>query len=187
MPEADPLLVFPERLDHAGIAYMITGSIASIIYGEPRMTHDIDLVLELSTRQVATFRATFADSEFYCPPAEVIRMELNRDARGHFNVIHNESGLKADIYPIGNDPLHRWAFPLRKQVSFGNTEVWVAPPEYVILRKLQFYREGESGKHLRDIQKMLEISSDRINETLLFEKIEALGFTELWKKITRKD
>ena len=186
MPEADPLLVFPQRLDQAGIAYMITGSIASIIYGEPRMTHDIDLVLELSTQQVAKFCAAFSESEFYCPPAEVICVELNRDIRGHFNVIQHASGLKADIYPTGNDPLHRWAFPLRKQVSFDNTKVWVAPPEYVILRKLQFYREGGSEKHLRDIQKMLEVSSDQIQQSQLVEKIEALGYVELWQRITRE-
>jgi len=187
MLEADPLLVFPERLNQAGIAYMITGSIASIIYGEPRMTHDIDLVLELSTRQVAIFRATFAESDFYCPPAEVIRMELNRDVRGHFNVIHHESGLKADIYPIGKDPLHRWAFPLRTQVTFGKSTVWVAPPEYVILRKLQYYHEGKSEKHVRDIQKMLEVSSERIQQSQLLEKIEALGYLEFWQRILREE
>lgn len=187
MPEADPLLVFPQRLDQAGIDYMITGSIASIIYGEPRMTHDIDLVLELPAQQVEKFRTAFCESEFYCPPAEVIHVELNRQVRGHFNIIQHTSGLKADIYPTGDDPLHRWAFPLRTQVTFSDTRVWVAPPEYVILRKLQFYHEGRSEKHLRDIQKMLEVSPGRIRESLLAEKIEVLGYQKLWQQIAREE
>jgi len=86
MLEADLLEIYLKRLNDSAVSYMITGSVASIIYGEPRLTHDIDIVLELSSSQIDTFLKAFPEAEFYCPPAEVIQTEIMRETRGHFNL-----------------------------------------------------------------------------------------------------
>jgi hypothetical protein len=77
---------------------MITGAVASIIYGEPRLTNDIDLVINMKPDDVETFADAFPIEDFYCPPPEVIKLEIGRSQRGHFNLIHHETGFKADIY-----------------------------------------------------------------------------------------
>jgi hypothetical protein len=159
---------------------MVTGAVAAIIYGEPRLTNDIDLVVELRTEEIGKVQQAFSPEEFYCPPAENIKLEANRISRGHFNVIHHETGFKADFYLVGQDELHRWGMRNRKEFKIGGESFWLAPPEYVILRKLEYYREGGSEKHLRDIASMLTLSSDRIDFDLLQRKIESLGLQRVW-------
>jgi hypothetical protein len=63
----------------------------------------------------------------------------------------------------------------------GEDRIWIAPPEYVIVRKLEFYREGRSEKHLRDILSMIDRSSDEIDESLLLELIEKQGLASVWQ------
>ena len=184
MHEPDLFLLFLEPLNRAAIPYMVTGAVASIVYGEPRVTHDVDLVVELDTRRIEDFVALFPAEEFYCPPEAVIRAEISRETRGHFNLIHRATGFKADIYPIGRDPLHGWAMSQRRSVEMDHTQVWVAPPEYVILRKLQYYQEGGSDKHLRDIQGILRMSGGTINRGELEARISQLGLSEVWAKVS---
>lgn len=89
----NPFLLFTRRFDELGASYMVTGSVAVIVYGEPRLTHDVDLVAELSPAQVERLPELFAPDQFYCPPREVIIIELRRDQRGHFNIIHHNTGF----------------------------------------------------------------------------------------------
>ena len=110
MQEHDLFLVFLSRLEENRITYIITVSVAGIIYGEPRLTHDIDLVIDLNAESAHKIPNAFPEDEFYCPPLEVIKLEIKRPYRGHFNLIHLESGFKADIYLSGEDRLHEWAF-----------------------------------------------------------------------------
>jgi len=186
MPALDFITIFVARLNRTGIRYMITGSVACIVYGEPRMTHDVDLVLEVGPRSVEKLMETFPLDVFYCPPRESLVIEAERPLRGHFNLVHYETGLRADVYTAGEDPLHRWAMENRKSFEIQEERVWLAPPEYVILRKLEFYREGESDKHLRDIAGILEMSFDDLNMDWLQEKIRDRGLTAQWQKAKEK-
>ena len=185
MREPDMYFVFLERLNDGGVPYMVTGSVASIAYGEPRLTHDVDLVVELDVDCIEDFVALFPADAFYCPPVAVIRVEVARETRGHFNLIHHASGFKADIYPVGQDPLHHWAMGKRRASEIEEHQVWMAPPEYVILRKLQYYQEGGSDKHLRDIRGVLEISGTAIDRAELEAKVSQLGLETTWRKLTK--
>ena len=185
MPELNLFKIFTSRLNKLGVRYMVTGAVASIIYGEPRLTHDIDLVVELSAEQTEKFVKAFPNEEFYCPPIEIIKLEANRPLNGHFNIIHQETGFKADIYMMGQDVLHHWAMSYRKKIEIEGEPLWLAPPEYVILRKLEYYREGGSEKHLMDIVNILEISSNQINFKQLQDKIEHYALQKEWEKVKR--
>ena len=184
MPETDLVLLFTRPLDQAGLRYFITGSIAGMIYGEPRLTMDVDLVLVLSQPGIRKLVEAFTEDQFYCPPKEVIADELARPERGHFNLIHHDTGFKADVYLAGQEPLHAWAFSRRKQIKMDEHSIWVAPPEYVIVRKLQYYQEGRSEKHLRDIHAMIERSPDEIDESLLMQMIDDLKLGEVWRSFS---
>jgi hypothetical protein len=182
MPELNLFQIFISRLNKLDMPYMVTGAVASVIYGEPRLTHDIDVVLDLSEDNVERFVKAFVPEEFYCPPIEVIRLEIRRQLRGHFNLIHQETGFKADIYTVGQDELHHWAMMNRKGFEMEGEPIWLAPPEYVILRKLEYYREGRSDKHLRDIASIIEISSDQIDFEQLQKRIKTYALEEEWQK-----
>lgn len=181
MPQTDLFLIFTERLESAGISYMVSGSVASIIYGEPRLTNDIDIILHIGSGEVERVAKAFPLADFYCPPEEVMAIEAKRRQRGHFNLIHHDTGHKADIYLYGEDPLHAWGFANRRQIEIDEDQsLWVAPPEYVILRKLQYFKEGGSEKHIGDIRGMLEVSGDAIDRAILDQWIPELSLTGEW-------
>ncbi len=186
MPEANLFLMFTQRLNTLGIAYMVSGSVAVIIYGEPRLTHDVDLIVVLEREHIARLPKLFPPAEFYCPPAEVIAVEVAREQRGHFNIIHHETGFKADLYLSGRDPLHAWGLARARQLEVEGQVLSVAPPEYVIVRKLEYYREGGSQKHLRDIRSMLNTSPEAIQSAELEQQIAARGLQEAWRRAQQR-
>lgn len=74
MQEPNLFQIFTTPLNKFNIPYIVTGAVASIIYGEPRLTHDIDLVIELSEENVDRIVKAFPLDKFYCPPIEIIRL-----------------------------------------------------------------------------------------------------------------
>jgi hypothetical protein len=182
MAEPELYQIFIEIFNSLGLRYMVTGAAASIVYGEPRLTNDIDLVLDLTSAEVETFLDSFPLEQFYCPPREVILVEIARFQRGHFNLIHHETGFKADIYTLGRDKLNQWGLDNRKLIKIESDALWLAPVEYVILRKLEYYREGQSEKHIRDIAGILSISPDQIDFAELSIKIKQLMLEKEWSE-----
>ena len=146
------------------------------------MTHDVDIVVALTLRDVPAFVAAFPLEEFYCPPEDVLAIEVRRGHRGHCNLIHHQTGFKADIY-IAFDELHRWALAHRRALQVDGMTVHVAPPEYVIVRKLEYFREGGSSKHLRDIRAILEISGHEIDRDLLARHVAARHLEAEWAAV----
>ncbi len=184
MEQVELFLLFTEPLDNLQLRYIATGSVASTIYGLPRFTNDLDLVLDLPSSQLKQFVNAFALSQFYCPPEEILLVESKRTNRGHFSLIHHETGFKADIYIRGKNELHEWAFRNRRKITLeSGKSLWVAPPEYVIVRKLEFYREGKAEKHILDIQGMLEISRENIDFTLLLHWINKGRLENEWNLV----
>lgn len=123
---------------------------------------------------------------FYVPPLEVIHLERQRPAHGHFNLIHINTGLKADLFFAGRDRLMQRALELRLQAVDQHGEpVWFAPPEYVILSKLQYLRDSGSPKHVTDIQAMLQVRGESLDHELLLAEMDALGLRGVWEKIPK--
>ncbi len=168
------------RLEQGQISYMVVGSVAAMVYGEPRMTHDLDLVIEVSPKRANELPHLFPDDEFYCPPAEVIRAEVT--SRGQFNLIHHHSGLKIDLMLRKDTPHAKMEFSRRRRVPFWNErEVYVASPEDVILKKLDYFRQGGSHKHIGDIRGILaetDIESDYLEHWL-----DELGLRREWAQV----
>ncbi|MGH7950786.1 MAG: hypothetical protein ACREFE_02540 [Limisphaerales bacterium] len=183
MLEPDLIELFVRPLDRFQIRYLVSGSVAAMLYGEPRVTHDIDFVVFLRPQDVARLPETYPAPEFYLPPLEVVAAETAREHKGQFNVIHPDSGLKADFYTANRDELDAWAFRNVRQYTFGQTNIKLAPPEYVIVRKLEYFREGGSEKHLRDIRAMLAVSDELINRAELDEWIRRRQLEPEWEKI----
>lgn len=182
MEDPDLISLFVMPLERAGIRYMISGSVASALYGEPRATFDVDLAVHLTPAAIAKLATIFPESDFYLPPADVVTLEAGREIEGHFNIIHHASGLKADVYPSRVHPYHDWAWSQRRVIDTPCGPAAFCPPEYVILRKLEFLRQGGSDKHLRDIAGILIQQSGQLDLTLLSQAISRLRLEPEWQQ-----
>jgi len=185
MVDASLITLFVRPLNQLRIPYMVTGGVASVVYGEPRFTRDIDLVIALSPRDARRFGSAWSAAEFYVPPVEVIEEESRRPAHGHFNVSHHQTAMRADIYLPGDDPLNAWALAHTVLRRVDEDEVVLAPIEAVILSKLRFYRTGKSDRHLQDIQRMLAVSGDLVNRAELERWAGRLGVESEWRQAQR--
>ena len=183
MPEFNLFQIFTSRLNWLSVPYMVTGVLGNYITGERRPTKDLELVIDLTPQKVEPFTESFSEKEFYCPPKEVILVEISRSERSHFNLIHHESELMADVYLAGQDELNLWGLKNRKRMPLDGYELWLAPIEYDILRKLEYYRKGKSEKHLRDISSMLALISDQIDFEALKERIDHMLLGKEWAKV----
>ena len=183
MPSPEPFLLYTRKLNGLGLRYMVSGSIAAIYYGEPRLTNDVDIILFLRREDGSRLADAFPDEEYYCPPQEVIALECAREQRGHFNLIHHKTGFKADIYLAGSDGLHDWGIEHAVEADLDGDRVCFAPPEYVIVRTLQFYREGGSPKHLRDVARMIIALGDDWDQGELRRLIGEHGLRGEWEKV----
>jgi hypothetical protein len=165
---------------------MVTGAVAAILYGEPRLTNDIDVVAALDSSSARRLAREFPANEFYVPPPETLDDAVRQPTHGHFNVIHIASALKVDVYPAGSDPLNAWGLEHRRALQISGRKVWAAPPEYVILLKLEYWHAGESEKHLRDIRAILRIlGTDVDRETITAEAIRK-GLSREWDIATNR-
>ena len=175
------LSIFIPPLNRLGFNYMITGSVSSMFYGEARLTLDVDIVLSLRRDQARLLAAAFPEEQFYLPPLEVIEAEIIRRQRGHLNILHQQSQARADIYLFAGDPLQAWAFDHTNTAEIDGIPVPFAPAEYVILSKLEYYREGGAEKHLRDINGILA-SGESIRTAEVARFVTAKGLDPLWQK-----
>ncbi len=171
---------FARPLNQLGIPYMATGAVAAIVYGEPRLTLDLDLVLQLRLEALTRFAEAFRADDLYVPPLDVLRHEAARPAHGHFDLLHYATGLRADIYLAGNDPLDLWGIANRRQERVGGEPVQIAPPEYVIVRKLEYFRQGGSTKHLDDIRAMLRVRPELIDTARIAGFVRERGLAREW-------
>jgi hypothetical protein len=183
MPEVELIQLFVRPLQQAGIRYIITGSVAAIFYGEPRLTLDVDLVVFLNDRDIAGLSDIFPRPDFYVPPPEIILAEARREKFGRLDILHVPTGFKADLYLTGRDELEAWAFRYQRRIPFEGQTIALAPPEYVIVRKLEYYRDGRSEKHLRDVRSMLAVSDEQIDRASLLDWIQRRNLQTEWKLV----
>jgi hypothetical protein len=153
-----------------------------MMYGKPRFTNDFDFVVAIPPSRLAAFRQTFADSGFYVPPMETLLEELRRN--GQFNLLHEETGIKVDCVFIKLTEFSRTEFERRQERPLASDLTgFVATPEDIILGKLQYYRLGQSPKHLSDIRGILEISTDEIDFAYLQRWIKELHLENEWQQV----
>lgn len=172
-----------QTLESLRVPYLITGSMATIAYGEPRFTNDIDVVVRLTAHQIDDLCRAFPPEEFY------ISREAVADAVTHrtqFNVLHPTSGLKIDVMVADDSEFNQDRFSRARSLRVSaDREVAFASPEDVIIKKLVFYREGGSDKHLRDISGVLRIMGEEIDRKYIERWVLRLGLTREWSFCTR--
>lgn len=184
MTQAELLRYLVEVLETLGAEYMIGGSQASMYYGEPRLTRDVDVIVALRLEQLPVLLRGFPPDEFY------VDEEAARDAigtSGQFNIIHPDSGLKIDVYISPDTPYDRARLARRQRLPLvPGVNAYFTRPEDVILYKLLYHRQVESGVHLRDVLGILRVSGPELDERYITEWAERLGLSTLWEHIRKQ-
>lgn len=145
------LRLIAARLDGAGMSYMITGSMAMAIYSQPRMTRDIDLVVELNPADGDRLVELFKEDCYV--DSKAVRDAINRASM--FNVIHKEWTAKADFIVRKNEEYRKVEFARRRKVSIEQVDVSVVSVEDLILSKLVWRKESRSELQLTDVRRLI--------------------------------
>jgi hypothetical protein len=176
----DLALRVTEILDRLGIPYVVGGSVASSILGEPRATADIDIAIRLAEGEIdRLIEALGAD---YYVSREAAVSAVHR--RASFNLVHLESVQKVDLFVLGEELLDRRQLEHRRQVAVtenGDGTLWIGSPEDQVLRKLAWYRAGGgvSDRQWRDVVGILATQAQQIDRADLEGAAAELGLGDL--------
>jgi hypothetical protein len=167
-----------ERLERADIAYMLSGSMAMNYYAQPRMTRDIDIVVELMFDDAERLIALFMP-DFYLDE-EIIHNAIF--SQGLFNIIHNESLVKVDFIVRKNTPYRQEEFLRRQRAKIDGFAAWLVSAEDLLLSKLLWAKDSHSEMQLNDIRNIIA-SVTNLDWTYINHWAIALSVTELLSEV----
>jgi hypothetical protein len=156
MNEIDVVRDISQKFEQAGIAYMLTGSMAMNYYAQPRMTRDVDVVVTLQPKDVETVVRTFSPDYFVS--AENVRESVTH--RSIFNLIHQESIIKVDCIVRQPTAYRVQEFERRWQIKLLDFTTWIVSKEDLIISKLFWAKDSHSETQLRDVRNLLATGYD---------------------------
>ncbi len=170
-----------KELEELELKYMLTGSLASSLQGEPRATHDIDLVVELKPDATKRLVQAFPQPYFYLSE-ERVQEAAHRGTM--FNLIDVTSGDKVDFWPLTEDPFDQSRFARRRAEKLFDGEVLVSSPEDTILMKLRWAKASDgSEKQFRDALRVFEVQYGTLDRDYLRLWVERLQLRGLWQRL----
>ena len=171
------------RLDVLGIAWVVGGSIASSVHGEPRSTQDVDMVVALVERHVKPL--VKAMRSIYYVDADAMRVAVTTG--GSFNAVHFASAIKIDFFVASDDPFEAERLQRRERIEMPNGVLYVDTAEHTLLRKLEWYRRGGevSDRQWRDVKAIARIQGDRLDQERLRFWAPRLGVSDLLERVIR--
>jgi hypothetical protein len=178
--EKEVLKIVVTRLESAHIAYMATGSIAANFYTVPRMTRDIDFVVELTENDVDRFCSLF-EKDFYIDK-HAVQQAIRQ--KGMFNIIHQGSIVKVDFIPRKDSEYRRLEFSRRQMISFEGVNVAITAPEDLILSKLYWTKDSHSEMQLRDARNLVQ-TVPNLDTAYLAEWVVKLNLEDIYKEVVQ--
>ncbi len=170
---------FVGRVESLGMKYMLTGSMAMMLYGMFRQTADIDIVVEFDGRDLIAFERAL-QPDYYVP---VKSMNDAVSARRVFNVINIEFAYKIDCVVRKDSSYHKTAFDRRLRTDYYGREVWIITCEDLILSKLLWAAPSRSEKQMTDVENLMSFGYDAAYTEAW---IDSLGITEIYLECKAK-
>lgn len=175
--ELEVLKVVTERLNRTDIPYMVSGSMAANYYTVPRMTRDIDIVIELKETDVGKFVDLF-ESDFYIDK-EMIKKQVRR--QGMFNLIHNQYVIKIDFIIKKSSAYQETALSRKKEVLIKSSPMWFISPEDLVIAKLSWAKDSHSEMQLKDVRNLIE-TVDNLDLKYIDNWISQLSLEQIYKE-----
>ena len=176
MDELEILYDVTAQLEELGIPYMLTGSMAMNYYAEPRMTRDIDLVVDLQEGEISKLVSGFQPD--YYVSSETVREAVRK--RSMFNLIHRERVLKIDFVLRKRTRYREVEFERRQRVHLGSEEVDVVRKEDLIISKIAWAEDSQSEVQKRDVRNLMATGYDEDYLEHLLKELNLYDFTENW-------
>ncbi|HQR46116.1 MAG TPA: hypothetical protein PLB02_00255 [Thermoanaerobaculia bacterium] len=170
------------RLERAGICYMVSGSFASVLYGEPRATRDVDVVVDPTEDQLRSFVASLA-GEFYVSP-EAAEEALR--GRSMFNVVDLQTGWKADLIIRKNRPYSIEEFRRRRPATILGIALEVVSPEDSILSKLEWAKRSGSDRQIEDVAGVIRVQRSALDLEYLSRWAVDLGVDDVLRRVLQE-
>ena len=171
-------------LNETGTPHMVSGSFASIYYGVPRTTHDIDIVVEFSGPGLRRFLARLPEDEYYVSHEAALAAVRGR---GQFNVIDFETGWKVDLIQRKDREFSETEFARRQPAELAGVQVHIASVEDVVLSKLEWSLKSGSKRQIDDVVGVLAVSGASLDQAYIELWAERLGVAGLWKEATASE
>jgi hypothetical protein len=146
-----------KKLNTAGVPYMLTGSVAMNYYAVPRMTRDIDFVIELSPSKLLRLEELFKDEYYFS--REAVQESLKYSS--FFNLIHNEFQIKIDCMIRKQSEYRLLEFSRRKIITLEGTEMFIVSKDDLMLSKLFWAKDNHSQRQLDDVKNLAQTGFDR--------------------------
>ena len=184
MSQQELLKIVISGLEDKNIPYMLTGSLVSSIQGEPRLTHDIDIIISLENKDSDKIVSLFPPDRYYISE-NAIKESL--DKKTSFNVIDLKAGDKVDFWILTGNAFDSSRFARRIKIKFLDFFIYISTPEDTILEKLLWSKiSGGSEKHFVDAVHVFEIQREELDYGYIKLWSEKLGIEIHWKKIIGK-
>ena len=165
------LVKVAEVLDELSILYAVTGGTAVYVWGRPRFTADIDIVIQLREKDVECLALALEKlSKVSYVDTHTMRWALER--HGEFNFIDGVSGIKVDFWVLAEGEFEESQLKRRVGKEVLGRTIFFVSPEDLILSKLRWHKEGGSSRQLEDVESIF-----RFNKKLDFR------YLRKWAKI----
>ena len=165
----------------AGVEYMVTGSVASSLYGEPRSTHDIDIVIAIERSSIKQLVQAFPPPDYYLTEESILNAI---DHLGMFNLLDINTGDKVDFWILTDEPFDRSRFARKRIEDVLGIRLAVSSPEDIILMKLSWAkRSGGSEKQFNDALSVYEVQCGALDLMYLRQWAKELKIQGLLKKL----
>lgn len=181
MPQQELLKKVIKALEDAKLEYMVTGSVASSLQGEPRSTHDIDLVISVQKSAVKKLVKAFPPPDFHLDEDSILNAI---DTKGMFNLINIREGDKVDFWILTNEPFDKSRFSRKYEEEVMGIKMQVSTPEDTILMKLKWAKlSGGSEKQFTDALRVYEVQSEKLDREYLESWARELNIESLWRRL----
>lgn len=181
MPQQELLRRVIQALETANIDYMVTGSLMSSLQGEPRSTHDIDLLISIERASVDDLLRGLSSPEFYLDRESILEAIATKSM---FNLIDVHEGDKVDFWILTEEPFDKSRFARKYSEEVMGIRMKVSSPEDTILAKLRWAKlSGGSEKHFTDALRVYEVQFPNLDIQYLNSWSEQLQIRDLWERL----
>ncbi len=171
-------------LNESQIDYMVTGSIVSSIQGEPRATHDVDILVNITTAAIPALIKAFTPPDYYISESAIEEAIRHKSM---FNLLDTTEGDKADFWILTNEPFDQSRFARKYEEKVLGFSMKISTPEDTILMKLRWSKlSGGSEKQFTDALRVYEVQFLNLDLNYMEAWSQTLQIKEFWERLKKE-